>query len=141
MIDYDVDGIVEFYRSKNINNKILKLNWGELWNLYKTKPNISEIELYELKGLSPELVAQSIVTPSDIDSAMSEMMSGSTATKVSKKKTTTGGKKQKMTIEQKSSKDSKKVASDKSEKVKKEKIDVIPENVNPLIGKILNITF
>lgn len=60
--EQELNNLIEFYEKHSIclTNKNAKFTWQELVHLNRTKPNISDQELFELKGLPPLEIAENV---------------------------------------------------------------------------------
>jgi hypothetical protein len=90
LIDYEVDKLVDFYSSRALNNNVVKLTWPEVLSLYKTKPDINDRELFELKGVAPEIAT---ILLAEKEQQIASLVDASTDTATIGSKTTGGGKK------------------------------------------------
>lgn len=67
--EQELNNLVEFYEkhSNCLTNKNAMFTWQEIVQLNRTKPNISDQELFELKGLSPLEIAENVDSSVPVD--------------------------------------------------------------------------
>lgn len=106
LVEHDVEGLIEFYgtRVANANKSGARFTWPELMQLYRSRPSITEREVFEMKGLGAAMMMDSSSLMSSVnnelgDSGLGSMESSSVMSKTTTKaaaKEARGGKKKKV---------------------------------------------